>query len=188
MATRLILLCAGATASSRVGGFPAPDEPLDAGGVRRAAAFRLPPPRPATLVASPSRAAIETARLLGHEAHSEPLLADLDYGHWAGADIDTVRQRAADRLAAWLCDPTQATPGGERPPSLVARVGAWIDRGTAASEDIIAVCHAAVMRAAMSYALDMPLAAAMRIDIAPLTTMTLSHHGRWRLQELRRDR
>jgi len=186
MATRLILLCAGATASSRIGAFPSPDEPLDAGGAAKAASYRLPGAVPADVAASPSRAALETAGILGYDAHPEPLLADLDHGRWSGRSLEQVQGSAPERLGAWLSDPTQATPGGERPQDLVARVATWMDARADRSAPMLAVCPIAVMRAALSHALAMPLAATMRVDIAPLTAMILSHHGAWRLQELRR--
>jgi broad specificity phosphatase PhoE len=187
LATRLTLLCASATASSRVGGFPSPDEPLDAGGARKAAALRLRGPMPAVVVSSPTQAAIETARILGHDALVEPLLGDLAYGDWSGRSLAAVGHADEALLAAWLADPTQPTPGGERPDALVARVASWMDRQAEDAPTMLAICHAAVMRAAVSHALAMPLGAAMRIDIAPLTAMILSHHGQWRLQEIRRN-
>lgn len=186
MATRLTMLCTGATASSRIGAFPSPDEPLDDGGARKVRAFRPIGRLPDLAVSSPCRAAIETLGLLGHQAQPEPLLADLDYGDWSGCLLAAVQETEPDRLTAWLSDPTQPTPGGEAPSALVARAGSWIDLYAGRANAIAAVCPAAVIRAALSHALAMPLAAAMRIDIAPLTTMVLSYHGQWRLQELRR--
>ncbi len=188
MATRLTLLCAGATASSRIGAFPSPAESLDEGGARKAAAYRLRGPRPDLVVSSPSLAAIETADALALDAHPEPLLADLDFGDWSGRTLSDVQEAAPPLLLAWLVDPTQATPGGESMEALVARVGSWMDCRTDGSKTVLAVCHAAVMRAALSHALSMPLAGVLRIDIAPLASMHLSHQGQWRLQELRRAR
>ena len=41
-----------------------------------------------------------------------------------------------------------------------------------------------VIRAAIAEALDMPSAATLRIDIAPLSAATLSFYGLWRLQAI----
>jgi broad specificity phosphatase PhoE len=66
------------------------------------------------------------------------------------------------------------------------RVGPWIDGRTDSAVTLLVVTHAAVMRAAIAHVLSLPLRATLQIDIAPLATMTLSHHRQWRLQELRR--
>ena len=127
MATRLTLLCAGATASSRTGGFPAPDEPLDEHGKRKAAALRLRGPRPDLVVTSPSRAAIDTAHAAGLDTAVDVSVADLRYGDWSGRALAEIETRDAPALLAWFADPVQATPGGESMAKLLSRVGAWMD-------------------------------------------------------------
>jgi broad specificity phosphatase PhoE len=177
-------LCAGATASSRIGAFPAPDEPLDEGGARKAAAFRLNGPKPDIVVVSPSRAATETADALGFEAAQEPCLADLDFGDWSGRSLADVEAREGLALPAWLADPARALPGGESMAELVVRVGGWLDRHAGIDRTILGITHPAVMRAAIAHCLSMPVASVMRIDAAPLSALRLSFHGQWRLQEL----
>ncbi len=184
MATSLTFLCAGATASSRIGAFPSPDEPLDEGGARKVAAFRLRGAKPDQVMVSPSRAAAETAR--GFESAMEACLADLDFGDWTGRTLVDVEAVDAAGLRAWLADPGAATPGGESMGALVVRVGGWVDRLANADRTILAISHPAVLRAAIAHCLLVPLASAMRIDAAPLTTLRLSFHGHWRLQELGR--
>ena len=186
MATRLTFLCASATASSRVGGFPAPDEPLDDGGARKAAAFRLRGARPDLVLSSPSKAARETADAIGIDATIEPCLADLGFGRWTGRTIAEIADREPSPLRRWFADPTAAPPGGESMRELVSRVGAWVDRHADDDRRLLVISHAAVMRAAIAHCLSAPIAAIMRIDVAPLTALALSFHGEWRLQELRR--
>jgi broad specificity phosphatase PhoE len=186
MATRLTFLCAGATAASRIAAFPSPDEPLDDGGARKAAAFDVRGPRPDLIVSSPSRAAIETANAIGLHAAIEPEVADLDFGDWSGRTLPDLEDREAPALMAWLADPTRATPGGEAMAELVARVGGWMDRHAGSDRNLFAVSHAAVVRAAIAHSLSAPVASIMRVDVAPLAALELSFNGQWRLQELRR--
>jgi broad specificity phosphatase PhoE len=186
VATHLIFLCAAATASSRIGAVPSDDESLDDGGRQKAAAIDRPRHAGGLIVSSLSRSAIETAAALGLAARTEPLLADLSFGTWAGRSISDLAQQYPGPLAEWLADPTQAMPGGEGMDELARRVGIWMDREAGSDATTLIISHASVMRAALSHALAMPLASAMRIDVAPLATLELSFNGQWRLQQLRR--
>lgn len=186
MATRLTLLCAAATASSRLGAFPSPGEPLDEGGARKANAFRLRGPRADLVLSSPCRAALETADALKLQARIEPLLADLDFGEWTGRTLADVHLATPVLLEEWLADPTRAPPGGEAMAVLGDRMRRVIDRLADQEQSTIIVTHAAPIRAAVAHALAMPLASAMRLDVAPLSATVLSHGRQWRLQELRR--
>jgi broad specificity phosphatase PhoE len=181
---RVTLLCAGATATSRIGGFPAVGEPLDSGGVIRASrlADTLPP---AQVWSSPSCAARETAAALGLESSLDPLLKDIDYGDWSGRSFADVHQSDADKLERWLTDPNGGTPGGETMAQTVARAGSWLDRHSAGNRPVVAITHAMVIRACLVHALNIPADATLRIDIAPLTVAILSYNRIWRLQELR---
>jgi broad specificity phosphatase PhoE len=187
MATRLTFLCAAATASSRTGAFPTIDDPLDDGGRRKAMAFDCRQHGVDLVVSSPSRSAVETADALGLAARIEPLVADLNFGAWAGRTLTDLAERAPDRLGEWLADPTRPVPDGESLDDLVRRVGGWIDDQADAGAATLIITHASVMRAALSHALAIPPAYAIRIDVAPLTTLRLSYNGQWRLQELRRS-
>jgi broad specificity phosphatase PhoE len=183
MTTRLVLLCAGGTASARAGGFPDPAEPLDEGGRAKAAALALVGPAADRCWTSPARAACETAELVGVTAAIESALRDIDHGEWTGRAFGDIDPAA---LTAWLAAPDQATPGGEAMAALVERVGRWLDTVGEEGGAALAISHAAVIRAALAHALGLPAAATLAIDVAPLSATVLSHHGRWRLQELRR--
>lgn len=185
---RLTFLCAAATASSRIGGFPTADEPLDEGGRRKAAGLRLRAPSASPILTSPSRSARETVEARGLAARIEPRLADQDFGGWAGRSLADVQRDAPDQLAAWIADPTAAPPAGETMAALVDRVGSWLAEQAADGPATLVVSHASVMRAALVHTLAIPAASALRIDIAPLATLTLSYRSVWRLQELRGPR
>ena len=180
MPTRLVLLCAGATAATRATRFADPAEPLDAGGRAKVQALALTGPAAERCWVSPAAAARETAALIGVVAAEEPALRDIDAGDWTGRSLDGLPAAA---LADWLAAPEAGAPGGESMAAVRDRVGAWLD--ALAEGRVLAVSHAAVLRAAIAHALAVPVAAMMAIDIAPLSVVVLSRHRRWRLQELR---
>lgn len=183
MSTRLVLLCAGGTASARRGRFPDPAEPLDTGGAAKARGLVLDGPSPHERWCSPARAARDTAAALNLVAGDAPALRDIDHGDWTGKALDALDPLA---VADWLADPAAGAPGGESMAQVASRVGSWMDERTGGERRVLAVTHAAVIRAMIAHALAMPVDAALGIDIAPLSTTTLSFHERWRLQELRR--
>lgn len=174
MTVRLILLCAAATRAAREGRFPDPADRID-GDV----AVTIPAADRGAI--APTMAARETAAALGLTGVEERTLADIDAGAWTGRAL---RDLEEDALATWLAAPENGSPGGESMAAVVHRVAPWM----AALPDgtTLAVTHPAVVRAAIAHALDMPVAAAMAIDVAPLSLTHLSRHTRWRLQELRR--
>lgn len=188
MAIRLTLLCASATASSRIGAFPRPDEPLDEGGVRKAAVCRPGRVGHDLAFSGPSRSASETAAILELPVTIEPDLADRHFGDWSGRPLAEVEQADAAALMLWLADPSRPPPGGESMADLADRVGRWIDRQATGDRDILAISHASVMRAAIAHCLAISFSSVTRIDIAPLATVTLSFNREWRLQELTRYR
>lgn len=181
LATSLMMVCTGAVALSRSGGFPGARDGLDAAGSRDAAGVCLPQRFAQAVRCSPALGARETAVAMGLTASVEPALADIDHGVWSGlafADIDE------SQMLVWLGDPTQGAPGGESMAAVQARVGGWLDDIARASGAICAITHATTIRAALAHALGLPLAATLAIDLAPLSRTLLSFNGRWRLQAL----
>lgn len=166
----------------REGGFPAPDEPLDDGGLGKAARHRLARSSSPDLVSSPASAARQTADCLGSSVAIDAALRDIDHGDWAGRSFAAI---GAEALAAWLADPAAGTPGGETFASVQTRLSPWLDEQRYRDIAIIAVTHPTVIRIALAIALDMPIAVATRIDIAPLATVELSFNRIWRLQAIR---
>jgi broad specificity phosphatase PhoE len=181
LATSILLLCAAPTSMSRTGGFGVPAQGLDEPGLRAARGLRLPERFMHEVLCSPWRSAIQTAQAMGLAAQTTPALGDLDPGTWADRRFDTIDPAA---LAGWIADPLAGAPGGESLHAGKARVGAWLDRSAGASRPIAAVTHPMIVRAALSHALGFPLATTLAIDIAPLSRVTLSYNGKWRLQSL----
>lgn len=177
--THLTLLCAGATRGSREGRFPDPRDPLDDGGRAKVRAVALERAGADRVLVSPALAATETAALLGVEGAVEPALRDAEAGAWTGLGMAEIGET---EFARWLAAPEQGAPGGESMAAVRARVGTWLDN--LGDVRVLAVTHAAVIRAALSHALSLPDASVLAIDVAPLTRVTLSRHGRWRLQAL----
>ena len=184
MTVRLLLLCAGATEATRAARFAAPGDALDPAGLAKVRALRLGAAASWNCVVAPERSTRETAAALGLTATDEPALADQDAGAWRGRALATL---PADELTEWIRAPERGVPDGESLDAVRARVGAWLDTLAAAGEGhLLAVTHAAVIRAALAHALALPVTATLAIDVAPLTTVALSFTDRWRLRELRR--
>lgn len=186
LTVRLIIVCCGATATTRRGGFADPAEPLDESGAARAALRRRAGSTGNAIVA-PSVAARQTAAAIGLEARVAPAIADVDWGDWSGLSFEEVYSTSPDALAAWLADPTDATPGGEGLAAVGARVGPWLDEVASGGGEAVAVTHAMIVRVILGATVGIPIGSAMRIDIAPLAVTELSFHRGWRLQEMRRS-
>ncbi|WP_165187067.1 histidine phosphatase family protein [Caulobacter soli] len=186
MATRLVFLCHAATRSMREGGFPDPEEPADVGGLSKAEGLAPTPPPEAVFVA-PSQVARDTAQAMGLAASVAPALADIDHGAWRGRSLVDVQAAEPEALMGWIQDPAAGAPGGEGFASVQARVSAWMEAQAASDRRILAITHQTVMRAALAHVLEIPPSAAFRIDIAPLSRLTLSFNRQWRFQGLGGD-
>ena len=115
------------------------------------------------------------------------MLRDCDYGRWAGRSFDEVQSEEPDAIAAWLRDPSCAPHGGESILALIERAAAWLDRESERPGRILAVTHAAFIRAAIVHAIDAPPHSFWRIDIAPLSLIRLSGaRRRWTLASIAR--
>ncbi len=184
MTARLYLLAHGASAATTAARFP-DDEALEISAAEALGLIssRLSPY--AHVLASPARAARETAVALGLDAKVETALRDCDYGCWRGIALKELARREPDGFADWLGDPAAAPHGGESLADLIARTGAWLTQSLAYEGAILAVTHAAVVRAAIVNALGAGAAAFWRIDVGPLWLATLSgREGRWNLVAL----
>ncbi len=167
----------------REGAFPDPDEPIDDGGKRKAKGLAIRP-APDVVAAAPALAARQTVEILGLVAEADIALADMACGAWRGLGLADVQATEPEALLAWIRDPASGTPGGETFEAVVARVSAWMDGQAPSDARILAVTHANVMRAALAHVLDIPPAAAFRIDVPPLSRLTLSFNRVWRFQGL----
>lgn len=179
MSLRLTLIAHAATAATRRADFPS-DEGAEPQGLARAAALAGHLGRVDAAWAGPSRRTRETAEALGLVATLDPALRDIDLGAWAGrrlADIDM-----AD-LARWTADPGAAPHGGETVLTVVARVAGWLGAMQAVQGRVVAVTHAAVIRAAVVTILGADPRMFWRIDAEPLCRVRLqAQGGRWALR------
>ncbi|WP_323121235.1 histidine phosphatase family protein [Burkholderia alba] len=178
MRTRLMLISHAATPAMREGRFPA-DDALDARGAADAGAWphRMSIGADAPVFCSPAAAALDTARALGFAVRIASELADADYGEWRGRRLADVAGDARSEVEAWSRDPHAAPPRGESFEQVRARVGGWLEQLDDAG-DIVALTHAAVMRAAVVHALNAPSSSFARIEIAPLSVLELRRSAR----------
>jgi broad specificity phosphatase PhoE len=181
MTTRVRLLCHASTSAVRTSTFPA-DEELDTQGRQKLNGLSHQLQHRDRCVTSPARRAAQTAAALSLEATIEPMLRDCDYGRWTGRSFDEVQAQEPEALADWIKDPSAAPHGGESVVATIARVSAWLDAQLASPGFILAVTHAAVIRAAIVCALEAEPRSFWHIDIAPLSLTQLSGNGgRWTL-------
>ncbi len=181
MTTRLTLICHAATPASRTAAFPA-DEPLDARGLAAAVALAGRLTKAGRALTSPTRRARQTAAALRLDASDEAALSDCDYGRWRGLAIAEVAAAEPEAVQAWTSDPDAAPHGGESVTELVRRVGRWLD-GDGLDGRIVAVTHAAVLRAAVVHVLGVPPRCFWRIDAGPLAIADLRRNDRhWSLR------
>jgi broad specificity phosphatase PhoE len=186
MSLRLLLICSASTNGVRSAAFPA-DEPLDAQGHTSAAALSGELGSFAIVRTSPALRARETAASLGLAASVDPALRDLDVGRWAGRPLTEIEAAEPAGLAAWTSDIDAAPHGGEAIAALLERTRLWLDACRTRRGRILAVTHAAVIRAAVIHAIDAKPSSFWRIDVAPLCRADLRSNGeRWVLRALRK--
>jgi broad specificity phosphatase PhoE len=185
MSVLLTLICHASTRAVRGAAFPV-DEPLDPPGLAKAAALAAEIRRVDAAWTSPALRARQTAEALKLTAVADPALRDLDFGIWAGRSFDEIAAMDPEALRAWTNDGSAAPPGGESSWCLFDRVGGWLDRAAENKGKIVAITHAAVVRAAIIIALDANPASFWRIDVGPLCRVRLRGHGRrWSLLSMR---
>jgi broad specificity phosphatase PhoE len=182
VSTRLILIAHAGTRLMREGGFPAPDVGLDEGGVAKVRAHRAPAAD--RVLVGEDATMRETVAALGLTADVERALSEAGHGAWAGRAFADVASTDAETFAAWMASPATGAPNGEALDAVRERVGAWMDRQAETAGTVLAVTSASVIRAAIAHVLDAPIAATLRIDIAPLCAAEFSFNRVWRLQRL----
>ena len=134
---------------------------------------------------SPELRAAQTAEALGMKATIEPLLRECDYGRWSGGSFDAVQAKEPDAIDHWMSDPDAAPHGGEAIATMIGRVATWLEAQHATSGRVVAFTHASIIRASLVCALGADTRCFWRIDVAPLSMMSLSgHNGRWNLSSL----
>jgi broad specificity phosphatase PhoE len=179
-----MLLCHAVTEGIRLARFGG-DDALTAAGVSDARALAVP--RAERACCAPSEASRSTAAHMGLDALVDERLARCDYGRWNGRTLDEVLAVEPTAVGEWMADPGAAPHGGESLTALGERAGRWLDDQHGAAHTVLAVADAAVIRAAVVYAIDAGPRSVWRIDVSPLTRTVLSGEpGRWSLRELGR--
>ncbi|MGV4794522.1 histidine phosphatase family protein [Rhizobium sp. F40D2] len=181
MNTRLTWICHGATAASRKAMFPI-DEPLEAKATEEAGRMAALP-RADRIAVSPALRACQTADALRLQARIDPALGDCDHGRWAGKSIAAIEAEEPENLMAWMTNPEAAPHGGESLLDLRTRVASWMDNECALGGHVIAISHAAIIRAAVAHALRAPPSSFWLVDIEPLAVIHMTSDGRrWSLR------
>ena len=156
------------------------DEPLDARALEEARALRSRLDRADVAWTGPAARARQTAEALGLAATVAPELDECDFGAWRGRTLAELDSEDPVAVAAWIEDPAAAPHGGESLLAVLDRVRGWLDVHAGDGSRVVAVTHAGVIRAALVCALDAPVQAFWRFDVAPLSRTVLhAHDGRW---------
>lgn len=186
MSLRLTLIAHAATDATRRTRFPL-DEALEPRGLQAATALAGNLGRVDQAWSSPRLGARQTAEALGLAPSIETALSDIDLGRWAGRPLEEVAAEDPSGLTSWMKDPMAAPHGGESVSDLLCRVETWLGRMQRSEGRIVAVTHAAVIRAAVVILLEANPRSFWKIDVEPLCfARLLAHEGHWRLRELTR--
>jgi probable phosphoglycerate mutase len=144
-------------------------------------AERLAREKVAAIYASPLQRTRETAEIvsarLSLSIEFRDDLLELDFGEWTGATFDAIR--ADPRWQAWSTQRSLAAiPGGESMRAVQQRiVAAMIELNERhLHETIVLASHGDVIRAALLYALGMPLDFYNRIEIGQGSISTIQIH------------
>ena len=136
----------------------------------------------AAIYASPMERTRETAEIVGHRL-SLPVtvlddLAELDFGEWTGLTFDQVRKDP--RWPEWATHRSlSCIPGGETMRQVQRRVVEAIMemRQQHPGDNVVVVSHGDVIRAALVFALGMPLDFYARIEVATASLSTVRIDG-----------
>ena len=177
--TRLTLIRHAPSDATRRSAFPL-DERLDARALDEARALRPRLDRADVAWSGPAARARQTAEALGLDAKVAPELDECDFGAWRGRTLAELDDEDPVGVAAWIEDAAAAPHGGESLLALLDRVRAWLDAHAGDGARVVAVTHAGVIRAALVCALEAPVQAFWRFDVAPLSRTVLhAHDGLW---------
>jgi broad specificity phosphatase PhoE len=151
------------------------DPPLDATGRAQASALASVVAGAATVVSSPLRRAVETARLLLPDL--EPVIderwIEIDYGDLDGQPLASVPR---DLWAAWRADPGLSPAGGESLTEVGARVrsACALLSASARDADVVVVSHVSPIKAAVAWALGADDGLAWRMFLAPASVTRIA--------------
>lgn len=132
------------------------------------------------VVTSPLRRTRETAEIiaerLGHEVEVEEGLAEAAFGTWDGLTFHEVQQQYPDDLDAWLGSLDIGPGGGDSFTDMDKRVRQTRDRllTTYRGKAVLAVSHVTPIKLMVTTALDAPLEAVYRMELAPASVSVIS--------------
>jgi broad specificity phosphatase PhoE len=157
--------------------------PLDEAGAARARAAEGTFRRLDRALASPTVRCAQTASALGLDASAVPELAGFRVGRWQGRTLDEVGAEEPEALVSWMSDPSFAPHGGESVRQLCDRVAVWLESAAQAPGRTVAVVEPEIVRAVVVRALGAPEPAFWRVDVPPLTAVTVSGRSeRWNVR------
>src|SRR5215212_7457940 len=184
MLRRLTFLTPASTSQQRQTRFPAGDDAIEPFSAADASAVRATLGMIGAALAGPEHRVSQTARALGLAADAHAELSAWSHGSWAGRLIDEVAASDPEAFAAWRVDPTASAPGGESLAALLARSARWLD-GCATERRAVVLVDSSVVRAVVVHVLGAPPESFWRMDVAPLSTTTVTNNGsRWQVRSL----
>lgn len=166
------------------------DPSLTESGEEQARRLAVALPVPDRVVSSPLRRARETAAAFGRPIELDERWIELDYGELDGKASSAVSD---DVWTSWRADSSFTVPGGESLETLSIRVrAACADLSqAAAASTVVVVTHVSPVKAAIAWALDVPIAIAWRmyVEDASVSRIDIGPEGpvvRWFNRDIRR--
>ncbi len=132
------------------------------------------------VVSSPVRRTRESADIvaeaLGHAVEVEHGFAEMEFGAWDGLTFDEVAARHPEELDGWLGSLDVAPTGGESFRAVEKRVLEGLQRllDGHPGRTIVVVSHVTPIKTLVAHAVDAPLEAVFRMELAPASVTVLS--------------
>jgi broad specificity phosphatase PhoE/ribonuclease HI len=148
--------------------------------------------RPAAVVSSPLRRAVETADAVGRRCGSKvevvEELRETDFGAWEGLTVEEVAAGWPDELARWRADPRHPAPTGESFAQTAERVASARARIVAENPGgaVVVVSHVTPLKALVCWGLGLGMDALFRLhlDVASLSWLDVLDDGTGLLRRL----
>lgn len=124
--------------------------------------------------------AILTAQKLGLEAKVDFNLPVFDYGSFRGRALKQLAKDEAENLQKWLNDPYSSPHGGTSFQDIYDKTALWLEDFSGFSQSTLVITDPNFLRMVMLVVLQAPISSFANLDIAPLSTLTLSRrHKNW---------
>ena len=132
------------------------------------------------VVSSPVKRTHESAEILGARLEKPVLtddgLAEMEFGTWDGLTFAEIQESYPDELDRWLGSLDEAPGGGESFRVVEKRVLGSLERllSEYAGQSVLAVSHVTPIKMLVAHALNAPLEAVYRMEMAPASVTVLS--------------